>query len=65
MNEAEAFFSRISPGERDEERFFEDLIFLAVHEWHFTPEETLNTEIPMIYLLLKKQNEFNKDLNKR
>lgn len=64
MNDLELFFSKVSSKERDDEKFFEDLIFLAAHEWHFTPDELLEIEIPMTYLLLRKQLEFNKQQEK-
>lgn len=60
MSLEESFFSSIVSKDRVQETFFEDCLFLAVHEWHLTPEEFMEMEIPMLFILLKKQTEYNK-----
>jgi hypothetical protein len=64
MNELELFFSQIASKERQEEQFFENLFFLALHEWHITPKELMEIEIPVLYILLGKQKEYNDNYNK-
>jgi hypothetical protein len=61
MNELESFFSSIASRDRQEEQFFNDLLFLAVHEWHITPKELMDIDIPILYILLDKQRSYNQD----
>lgn len=65
MTDLVSFFKNISSKDRDEQKFFEDVMFLAVHEWHLTPNELMEIDIPILYLLLRKQGEFNKEQTKR
>lgn len=64
MNEVESFFNQVASKDRAMDSFFEDSMFLAVREWNMTPEEFTEMEIPLLYLMLKKQGEFNKERTK-
>lgn len=60
MNEIETFFRSVSSLDRTEEQFYNNLFYIAVSEWHITPNELMEIEIPVLYILLNKRKEHDK-----
>ena len=57
MQELEQFFRGISSKEREDNNFMENILFVGVSEWHLTPNELLDIDIPMLFILLNKRKE--------